>query len=369
LRAGYGKTGQQEGIDNYTYFYGFNQSTANAAYGFGSSYLQSYAPPGFNLNLKWETTTGYNAAIDYGFLNNRITGSIDFYLKKTNDLLVKTPQAAGTNFSAFITTNVGNMENKGVEFNINAGLVRKKDFTLDINFNASYNKSTITNLTVIPNDPNYIGIQHETPDGANNPIEIDAVGYSPNTLYLYHQIYDVNGKPIEGLYEDVNRDGIINEKDRYKGKPTTPDLFFGFSSNATYKNWSAGFVLRANFNNYVYNNVASSKGLLNNILGAYTVGNATTAYSASGFTGSTGTQGFSDYFVENASFLKMDNFNVGYNFGKIYKSKANLRVSAAVQNVFTITKYTGLDPEVYKGIDRNLYPRPRIFTIGANLDF
>ncbi len=366
LRAGYGKTGQQEGIANYTYFYGFNQSSANASYGFGNNYLQSYSPTAFNQNLKWETTTGYNAAVDFGFLHNRITGSLDFYLKKTNDLLNRVPQPAGTNFSAFVLANVGSLENKGVELNINTAVVRKKDFTLDVNLNASYNKSTITNLTIIPDDPDYIGVVHDIPDGVNNAILIDAVGYSANTLYLYHQIYDASGKPIEGLYEDVNRDGIINEKDRYKGKPTTPDLFFGFSTNATYKNWSAGFVLRANFNNYVYNNVASSKGVRANILGAYVVGNATTSFSNTGFVSN---QGFSDYYVENGSFLKMDNFNVGYNFGKIYKGKANLRLSAVVQNVFTITNYTGLDPEVFKGIDRNLYPRPRTFTIGANLDF
>jgi iron complex outermembrane receptor protein len=367
FRAGYGKTGQQEGIANYTYFYGFSQSSANAAYGFGNNYLQSYSPSAFNPNLKWETTTGYNAALDFGFLNNRITGSVDFYLKKTKDLLNEVPQPAGTNFSAFVLANVGDLENKGVEFNLGATLIKKKDLNLDINFNATYNKSTITNLTVIPNDPNYIGIQHDIPDGVNNGILIDAVGYSANTLYLYHQIYDpATGQPIQGLYEDVNRDGIINEKDRYKGKPTTPDLFFGFTTNATYKNWSAGFVLRANFNNYVYNNVASSKGVRNQILGSYVLGNATTSFSETGFTSN---QGFSDYYVENASFLKMDNLNVGYNFGKLYKGKVNLRLSAIVQNVFTITKYKGLDPEVYKGIDRNLYPRPRIFTIGANLDF
>lgn len=366
LRAGYGKTGQQEGIPNYTYFYGFSQSSANAAYGFGNTYYQSWSPAAFNANLKWETTTGYNAAVDFGFLNNRLTGSVDFYLKKTKDLLNDVAQPAGTNFSAFVTANVGSLENKGVEVSLSGAVVRKKDFTLDVNVNGTYNKSTITNLTVIPNDPTYIGIQHEIPDGVNNGVLIDAVGYSPNTLYLYHQIYDASGKPIEGLYEDVNRDGIINEKDRYKGKPTRPNLFFGFSSNATYKKWSAGFVMRANFNNYVYNNVASSKGVRSNILGSYVVGNATTSYSETGFTAN---QGFSDYYVENASFLKMDNLSVGYNFGKIYKNKASLRLSAIVQNVFTITNYKGLDPEVFNGIDRNIYPRPRIFSLGASLDF
>lgn len=367
LRGGYGKTGQQAGIANYTYFYGFSQSSANAAYGFGNEYVQGYTPAAFNPNLKWETTTGYNAAIDFGFMNNRITGSLDFYLKKTEDLLNRVPQPAGSNFSAFILANVGSLENRGVEFNISANVLRKKEFSWDVNFNATYNKNEITNLTVVPNDPNYPGILHNVPDGVNSAILIHSTGYAADAFYLYHQIYDAAGKPIQGLYEDINRDGIINEKDKYRAKTATPNLFFGLSSSATYKKWNAGFVLRANFNNYVYNNVFSSKGVRSNILGAYVVGNAVTNFSETGFTSN---QGFSDYYLENASFLRMDNINVGYNVGQISKkSKANLRLNAVVQNVFVITNYRGLDPEVNDGVDKNLYPRPITFTIGANLDF
>jgi iron complex outermembrane receptor protein len=275
----------------------------------------------------------------------------------------------GTNFSAYVIANIGNMDNKGVEFNINLIPIKNKNLNWDVNFNATYNKNTITNLTIVPQDANYPGAPGSGAAGVNGPIQYSQVGYAKNTFELYHQIYDVNGKPIEGLFEDVNRDGIINEKDKYLGKAPNPNLFFGFSTNVNYKKWTAGFVLRANFNNYVYNNVASNQGKLTQILDAYTIHNGSTNYLETQFAGKTDIQGFSDYYLENASFLKMDNASIGFNYGKIAHSRYTLRLSATAQNVFVITKYTGLDPEVNNGIDNNLYPRPRIISIGANLDF
>jgi iron complex outermembrane receptor protein len=290
-------------------------------------------------------------------------------LKRTEKLLNRVAQPAGTNFSAYILANVGNMDNKGVEFNINLVPLKNKSLTWDVNFNATYNKNTITNLTVVPKDATYIGAPGSGAAGVNGPIQYSQVGYSKYTFELYHQVYDVNGKPIEGLFEDVNRDGIINEKDKYLGKAPTPNLFFGFSTNLTYKNWTAGVVMRANFNNYVYNNVYSNLGKLTQILDAYTIHNGSVNYLDTKFEGKTDIQGFSDYYLENASFLRMDNLSLGYNMGTLRHTKAVLRLSAIVQNVFVITKYKGLDPEVGNGIDNNLYPRPRIISIGANLDF
>jgi iron complex outermembrane receptor protein len=369
LRLGYGITGQQEGIGNYDYLSYYALSNTTGSYQFGNTYYKMYRPGGFYANRKWEQTATTNIGVDYGFLNNRITGSIDFYKKKTTNLLNSIPQPAGTNFAAYVLANVGSMENKGVEFNINATPVRNKTVSWDVAFNATYNKNNIENLTVIPDDPNYIGFPTTNISGSQGFAFINAVGTPKNTFYLYHQIYDKNGNPIEGLLEDVNRDGIINEKDKYKGKSADPNLFFGFSTNLTYKKWNAGFVLRASFNNYVYNNIYSNNGRLNQIIGAQSTGNASVNYLSTLFKGNTDLQLLSDYYLQNASFLKMDNLNVGYNVGRLIHNKATLRLNATVQNVFVITKYTGLDPEISNGVDNNLYPRPRIFALGANLDF
>jgi TonB-dependent starch-binding outer membrane protein SusC len=368
LRLGYGITGQQDGIANFIYLSYYSLSNLTATYPFGNNYYQMYRPAGRNEGIKWEETATANVAVDYGFLNNRITGSIDFYIKKTKDLFQSVPQGAATNFSAFITANVGSMTNKGVEFNIAAQPVLTKNFTWDVAFNATYNKNTITKLTVVPDD-NYKGFPTTNIAGSQGFAFINAVGGSKNTFYLYHQIYDSNGKPIEGLFEDVNRDGIINENDKYKGKRADPNMFFGFSTSATYKKWSAGFVLRSSFNNYIYNNIYSNNGRLNQVLNAYVLGNASSNYLETGFTGATEQQPLSDYYIQNASFLKMDNLNVGYNAGQVLKQKATLRLNFTVQNVFVITKYTGLDPEISGGVDNNFYPRPRIFSLGLNLDF
>jgi iron complex outermembrane receptor protein len=369
LRLGYGVTGQQEGIGNYDYISYYALSGLKSTYQIGNTFYQMFRPGGFYANRKWEETETYNAALDYGFLDNRITGSLDFYIKKTSDLLNRVPQPAGTNFSAFILANVGSMENKGVEFNINGQAVRSSKLTVDLGLNATYNKNTITNLTVIPEDPNYIGLPATNINGFNGFAFLNAVGTSRSTFYLYHQIYDQNGKPIEGLFEDVNRDGIINDNDKYKGKRADPNLFLGFSANATYGKLSGGFTLRSSFNNYVYNNVFSNNGRLNQILGAEVTGNASAHYLTTGFAGNSDLQGLSDYYLENASFLRMDNFNIGYNFGKLKNGNTSLRANLSAQNVFVITKYSGLDPEVGNGVDNNLYPRPRTFSLGLNLDF
>src|SRR5436190_15817393 len=338
LRVGYGVTGQQDGIGNYDYLSYYAQSGNGAQYYFGNTYYKMFRPGGFYADRKWEETSTTNIAVDYGFLNNRITGSIDFYFKKTKELLNSVPQLAGTNFSAYNLANVGSMENKGVEFSINAQQVRKQDLTWDVSFNATYNKNTITNLTVVPNDPNYIGFPSTNIAGTQGFAFINAVGSSKNTFYLYHQIYDQAGKPIEGLFEDLNRDGIINENDKYKGKRSDPNMFYGFSTYVTYKKWNAGLVMRASFNNYVYNNVYSNNGRLNQVINAYVLGNASTNYLETQFTGNTEQQPLSDYYINNASFLKMDNLNVGYNFGKVFDKKASLRANLSVQNVFVITK-------------------------------
>ena len=382
LRLGYGVTGQQDGIGNYDYLSYYSLSAANAAYQFGNNFYQGFRPGGFYANRKWEQTATTNLALDFGFLNNRITGSIDFYYKKTKDLLSNVPQPAGTNFSAYIIANVGDMENRGVEFSINAQPVRTSDVTWDLGFNVTYNKNKITNLTVIPHDTSYIGFPSGNIAGGigGQFAFINAVGSPKNTFYLYKQVYNKDGNPIEGVFVDKNGDGIINQNDLYKGKSADPKVFMGFSTNVTYRKWNAGVVMRASLGNYAYNNAYSQTGVLNQILGNSVIYNASTNYLSTQFKGGNGQELLSDYYIQNASFLRMDNLTIGYNVGSIYHNKASLRISAIVQNVFVITKYTGLDPEIgpgaptttnpqpnNPGIDNNFYPRPRIFSLGLNL--
>ncbi|MET0634792.1 MAG: TonB-dependent receptor [Chitinophagaceae bacterium] len=367
LRLGYGVTGQQDGIGNYDYLAYYSLSSGSAAYQFGDTYYQGFRPGGFYANRKWEETATTNLALDFGFLNDRITGSVDFYYKKTSDLLNNIPQPAGTNFAAFIVANVGDMTNKGVEFNINTKPVVRKDLEWNVGFNVTYNKNNITNLTVVPKDKNYPGF----PSGAiaggigGQFAFINAVGGSRNTFYLYEQVYDKDGKPLEGVFVDRNEDGIINQNDLYKGKNSVPEVFMGFNTSVTFGKWNASTALRANVGNYVYNNIYSQTGTRSQILGNSVLYNTSTNYLETNFNGNS-QELLSDYYIQNASFLRMDNLNLGYDLRRGFKHY-NMRLSATVQNVFVITKYKGLDPELSGGIDNNFYPRPRIFSLGVNL--
>jgi TonB-linked SusC/RagA family outer membrane protein len=368
LRASYGITGQQDGIDNYGYMSTYGLSSQNASYQFGNTFYQMYRPSAYIADIKWEETATANIGLDFGLLDNRITGSVDLYKKKTTDLLNRIPQPAGTNFAATAIVNVGDMENKGVELTLGFNPVRGNDLNWDFSFNATYNKNTITNLTVIPNDPNYPGFPSGTIAGGvgGQNAFINAVDGPKNTFNLFEQTYDQNGKPIEGVYVDQNGDGVINENDFKKGKQADPKVFLGFSNNLSYKKWNMSFTLRANLGNYVYNNNFSQSGNLAQILGTPVILNASPNYLTTNFRTQ---QLLSDYYVQNASFLRMDNINLGYSFGQILKTKANLQLTASAQNVFVITKYKGLDPEVASGVDNNLYPRPRIFSLGLNVNF
>ncbi len=372
LRLGYGVTGQQEGIGNYDYLSYYNLSSGQSTYQFGSTFYNMYSPGGYYAARKWEQTETYNAGLDFGLFKNRITGSVDIYKKQTSDLLNLITQPAGANFSNQVVANVGNMENKGVEINLNGQVMRNSNFTWDLGVNATVNKNTITKLTITP-DPNYPGNKFGgISGGVGNTIMINSVGFNRGAFYVFQQVYNAAGQPIEGLFVDRNGDGTINDKDLYQYKSADPKAFLGLTSNFTYKKWNAGFILRASIGNYMYNNVYSAQGRYTSISSLATyLGNASSNYLDTKFNGITGgvNQLQSDYYVQNASFLKMDNLNIGYNVGKVLGNKASLRVNASVQNVFTITKYKGLDPEIGGGIDNNFYPRPRIVSLGLNLDF
>jgi iron complex outermembrane receptor protein len=334
-------------------------------YQFGNTFYNVYRPQAYDANLKWETTSNLGAGIDFGIMNGRITGTIDLYKKKSKDLLNKISIPVGTNFSNEIITNIGSMENKGIEFTINAGLIRKKNVTWDFGFNVTYNKNEITKLTAV-NSSSYQG----TPvggisGGVGNTIQINSVGFPANSFYVLQQVYNNNNIPLEGLYVDRNGDGIINNNDYYRYKSPNPDVILGITSGVTCHNWNFNCTMRGNFGNYMYNNVFSSNGVFKSASTLF-LNNVSRNYLTTGFSNN---QYFSDYYLQDASFLRMDQASLGYNFGKVFQDRANLRATFNVQNVFVMTKYKGLDPEIAGGIDNNFYPRPRVYSLGFNLDF
>lgn len=354
LRLSYGKTGQQDIGGDYEYMQTYSFSQANAMYQFGNQYYQTIRPNGYDPNLKWETTSTYNLGLDFGILRNRISGSVEVYKRITDDLLNKISVAAGSNLTNMIFTNIGSMENKGIELTLNTVPFKNDVWNWTVDLNYTHNNSKITKLTVV-DSPNY-GVNIGNISGSTaGTIQTHSVGYSPYTFVLYQQEYDANGKPIEGKYKG----GLV------KDKTPTPDSFVGISSKLNYKDWYVGFSGHANFGNYVYNNNKSKdyKSRVNTGSGSYS--NILSFTANHGFNE---LQLYSDYFLEDASFFRMDNITVGRNFKNI-SSKFDLGVNLSLQNAFVITNYSGLDPEVFGGIDNNIYSRPRSFVFGLNVNF
>ncbi len=374
LRLGWGITGQQNIGDDFAYLPLYVVNNEYAQYPFGDTYYSTSRPKAFNENLKWEKTTTWNAGLDFGFLNGRITGGIDGYFRKTDDLLNSVKIPVGTNFNAQMTQNIGSLENYGMEFSINAKPIVTKDFTWDLSYNVTWNHNEITKLTGGDDSDYYVETGDKISRGNNNKVQVHKVGYAASSFYVYQQVYDENGKPIENMFVDRNGDGIINSSDKYIYKKPAADVLMGLTSKMMYKNFDFSFALRASLNNYVYYDFLSNKanistsGLyLNN---AYS--NTTPEAIALGFTGQ-GEYYMSDYFIRNASFIRCDNITLGYSFQNICKSQAykgiNGRIYATVQNPFIISKYKGLDPEVKSGIDANPYPRAMTFLLGLSLQF
>lgn len=370
LRLGYGLTGQQSGIGYYDYnsFYGYSDNTSQ--YQLGNTFYHMYAPGGYYPQRTWEQTATYNGGLDFGFVNNRINGSVDVYYKKTTNLLNNIDQSAGSNFSNQIVANVGDMENRGIEVSLNLQPVKNQKVVWDLNLNGTYMENKITKLDPIfnPNKPGnpYYGIS----GGTGNTILINTVGLPQGSFYVYKQVYDQNGKLIDNLFADLNRDGVINNSDLYQYKDVNPDYLFGASTNLRVDKFNIGCVLRASVGNYMYNNTFSSSGTARNIMNPIGyINNGSANLLESGVSG-TGDKFFlSDYYVQNASFLRMDNAYISYNVGKVFNNTANLSINANVQNVFVVTKYQGLDPEIASGVDNNFYPRPRIYSLGLNVRF
>lgn len=370
VRLGYGVTGQQDIGGDFPYLGVYQISDSQTRYQFGGQFYNLIRPNGYDEAIKWEETTTYNAGIDFGFFNNRINGTIDVYKRKTKDLLNRIPVPAGTNFTDLLTTNVGNLENNGFEFSLNGIAINKEDLFWEVGFNLAYNKNEVTRLTNY-DDPNYRGVDVGgiSGVGVGNTIQKNAVGHALNTFYVYEQVYDANGKPIEGLYVDRNKDGQINSDDRYYAEDPAQEYNMGFSSYLKYKDFDFGFNGRIGIGGQIYNNVIVGGRYQEMTVNEYLT-NLPTEINKSQFETA---QQYSDYFLEDASFLRIDNITLGYNFTKLLKPllgfDVNARAYASVQNAFVITDYSGLDPEVNGGIDNDVYPRPRTFLFGLNLKF
>lgn len=365
LRASYGVTGQQEGIGNYNYLPVYTSSVTGAEALINGQYINTYRPEAYVENLKWETTTSWNFGLDFGFLNGRLGGAIDFYTRKTKDLLASVPTAAGTNFSKTILTNVGNVDSKGIEVSLNVTPIQTKDWEWNLSYNFTWQNMKVKNLSITKG-----GSQTNVKVGPSidaYQFQVLSEGYEPYMFYVYHQLYDPEtGKPIEGAYADLNHDGEINKADLYRYHSPAPKYIMGLSTSLRYKQLTLGMSFRANIDNYVYNGMGMSTGAWETV--SYNnsqLNNLNTSFLKTGFKTR---QYLSDYYVENASFLKLDNLSLSYNVGKINKW-ASLTVSAMVQNVFTITGYSGTDPEVPNGMDNSFYPRPRTYSVSLGLQF
>jgi len=364
LRVSYGVTGQQNVNTNYGYLpiYSITQENSGQYYLWNGKYIPIYKTQRYAENLKWETTKSWNFGIDYAFLNDKITGSVEYYTRKTEDLISEVPAAAGSNFSSSIVTNVGNVESKGIEMSVACNVINTKDLGLDMSFNATWESNEVTNLSI-----------NKGGDVVNNPagyaestaVEYLTEGQKPYAFWLYHQVYDADGHPLEGAYADLDGDGT---PDKYYAHSPAPDWMFAYSLSLRYQKFTLSTSLRANVGNYVYNCIAAKMGALHTLMWGDTQGqinNISASYLDTRFVER---QYESDYYLENASFLKMDNISLSYDFGKITKW-ASLNASFMVQNVFTVTKYSGIDPEISGGIEDTFYPRPRTFSLSLGFQF
>ena len=362
LRLGYGVTGQQDIGSYYQYQSRYLASFTNAQYQFGSEFVSTLRPEGYDAEIKWEETTTYNVGLDYSLFKNRINGSIELYQRNTIDLLNFIRVPAGTNLTNFIDTNVGSLENNGVEFTVNATPVLKDNFSWDIGFNVTANKNKITKLN-FTDDPEYLGVATGgISGGVGNTIQIHSVGFPSNSFLVYEQVYNEDGKPIEGLYVDRNEDGVVDSEDQYRLEKPAPDMFFGINTAVNAGNFTLSLAGRANIGNYVYNNNLSDRGVTSGLFHpSLYLSNTISEVNEIGFVNQ---QFLSDYFIQEASFFRLDYVSLSYNFEKLLSN--GLTLSATLQNPILITNYTGVDPEISSGIDNNVYPRARTFVFGVN---
>ena len=371
LRLSWGETGQQDlNAGNYPALPTYYTSQIGSYYMFVGETIIPVAPLGYNQDLKWETTTTYNAGLDYGFANGRIYGTLDVYYRQTRDLINFIPVPALSNLTNYLTTNIGNLENKGIEFNINAEAIHTKDWSWVIGANVAYNQSRITKLTASASDKTGVATGGIA-GGTGNNIQMHQVGFPASAFYVYQQVYDQNGKPIEGEYVDRNGNGSIDADDRYFFHKPTPDFTFGLNTTLYYKNWTLSLSGHGSVGNWMYNNVASNMSMLADLWTNNWISNRVSSASETMFNQA---QYLSDYYIQDASYFKFDNATLGYTFPRVCRAEKlnrdfSINVFGTVQNIATITKYSGVDPEIFSGIDYDMYPRPRTFILGVKFNF
>jgi iron complex outermembrane receptor protein len=367
LRAGWGITGQQDIGDFYAYLARYQFGNENAQYQFGNEYITTIRPNGYDENIRWEETSTINLGLDFSIIPDRLSGSLDVYQRKTKDLLNRVPVPAGTNLTNFVTTNVGDLENQGIELALYTTPIVNENVKIDFGVNVAYNENEITRL-IATDDPEYIGVlTGGIAGGVGSNIQIHSVGFAPRSFYVFKQLYDENGMILEDQFEDLNGDGVVDEDDKYRYEKPAPDYTFGFTSKIDVHNFSLSFAGRASLGNFVYNNIQTDQGYLNRIYhSSGTLWNVhqsavdNQALEQASLT-------FSDHFVRPADFLRMDHITLGYTFDNLIGDFA--RLYATVQNPFVITQYDGLDPEIFGGIDNNIYPRPTTYVFGINVEF
>ncbi|MGB5323089.1 SusC/RagA family TonB-linked outer membrane protein [Lutimonas sp.] len=366
LRLGFGQTGQQEIDKDFGYLPIYTPGDNGVRYPFGSNYYNTLRPEGYDKNIKWEESDTYNIGIDYGFIDDVLTGSIEYFKRESTDILSTIAPPAGSNLTNNLYTNIGDLSSEGVEFTLNADIFQRENFSWNVNFNATWLKNEINKLNNV-DDPLSPGIaQGGISGGVGNTIQTQKVGYPQFSYLVYQQVYDEAGKPLEGVYVDQNEDGVINDSDKRIYKNPNPDYLLGFSSYMNFRNFDFSFTLRAALGNYAYNNVASSTGF-NGAL--YQLGSLRNVHASLLETEFNTQQLWSDYYIQDASFLRMDNMSLGYTFDNLKNGEVGFRLYTTVQNVFVLTEYDGLDPEISGGIDNNFYPRPRTFLLGFNINF
>ena len=369
LRLSWGETGQQEVGGYYDTFAQFLTNQLGSYYFFNDKLITPISALGYSADLRWETTTTYNIGLDMGFWNDRLTANLDLYRRDTRDILNYIPVPALSNLTNYLNTNIGDMKNLGVELGLNAILVETKDASWTAGFNVAYNYNEITRLTA--SEDNATGVETGgVSGGTGNNVQMHQVGHPMRAFYVYQQVYDEYGYPISGVYVDRNNDGVINADDKYFFHKPDADVTFGFNTNFSWKNWTAALSGHAAVGNWVYNNVASDTEMLADLWTNSFISNRLTSAWDSYFSQA---QYTSDYYITNASFLKLDNFTLGYTLPKLFKvggdNYASLNIFGTVQNICTLTRYKGMDPEVYGGIDGTLYPRPRTFVLGLKFNF
>ena len=373
LRLSAGMTGQQDGIGEYAHLarYGLSTDQKQQYYMGSNGFQYMWTPAAYDPNIKWETTTTYNAGVDFGFYGDRLTGNVDAYLRNTDDLLNNVLTPMGSNFGNQVLTNVGSMQNKGVEFALNVVPIETKDWHLSVGINGTVQDTKITKLNATDQEGYYIqtsGISH----GTGSYVGRHQVGYAPYSYWVFKQLYDADGMPIQNAFVDLNEDGVINNDDKYCAGDANPDFYYGLNLKLSYKNWDFGFNGHGSFGYKVFNDFASNNSTAYFDVNAGNLPNFATAVKRTGFTQISGDyQFFSDFYLEDASFFRLDDINFGYTFKEIGNWGGNMRIAASCQNVFVITNYSGIDPEVNSadGVDRSFWPRPRTYSVRLNINF